>query len=83
MGMADLGRIAVIRKQRGQSVDQVKAFVGTGQKKHSAIGTDRDAVERGGDSLLADVWQKERKQGNVLGGAHGRFCPGLESGIDN
>src|SRR6185312_1054799 len=81
--MADLGRFAVIREQFGQSVDQAKAFVGAGQKKHSAIGTDRAAVKRGGDLLLADVWQRERKQGIVVGGGHGRFCPGLTRGLSN
>jgi len=37
-------------------VDQAKASVGTGQKKHTAIGTDRAAIERGGDLLAANVW---------------------------
>src|SRR5580765_2579712 len=35
----------------------------------------------GGGLLLAYVGQRERKQGIVVGGGHGRFCPELESGV--
>jgi len=70
-GMPDLGRIASIRKQRGQRVDHAKALVRTGKKKHSAIGTDwaakrtnaatsgqraRAAIECGRDLFAANVW---------------------------
>jgi hypothetical protein len=54
--LTHLGRIAVIREPRGQRVDQAKALVGTGQKKHTTIGTYRAAIERGGDFLTANVW---------------------------
>src|ERR1700676_839908 len=78
---ADLGRIAVIREQSRQRVDQAETPVRTGQQKHPAIGTDRAAVKCGGDLLLADIWQRERKQGIVIGGGHGKFCPELENGV--
>jgi hypothetical protein len=47
------------------------------------IRTDQAAVERGGDLLLANTWQREWQTGIVVGGGHGRFCPDIESGVDN
>lgn len=80
--MGDLHRIARIREQPGQSVDQAKTLVGGGQKEHAAVRTDLSAVECGGNFLLTDVWQRERQKSIVINGGHGRFCPGLESGVD-
>src|SRR5882672_3190251 len=79
--MGDLGRVARVGDQPGQRVDQAKTLVGGSQKENAAVGTDLSAIEGGGDLLLADVWQRERKQGIVVDGGHGRFCPGLESGV--
>ena len=73
----------MVRDDRGQCVDQAKPLVGTGQKQDAAIGTDQAAVERGGDLLLADTWQRERQKSIVVGGGHGKFCPRFESGVDN
>ena len=81
--MADLGWVAVIREQFSHRVDQAKALVGARQQKHAAIGTDRAAIERGGDFLATNVWQRERKQRIVGGGGHGGVCPGLRDGVDN
>ena len=81
-GMGDLRRIAIVGDQCRQRVDQAKALVGARQQKNPSVGTDLAAIESSGDLLLADVWQKERKQGIVIGGGHGRFCPGFESGVD-
>ena len=82
-GMADLSGIAIIREQSGQGVDQAKAPVGGGEQEHTAVRTDRATIERGGDFLLADVWQRERKQGIVISGGHGGFCPAFEDGVSN
>ena len=81
--MGDLGRIASVGDQSGQRVDQAKTLVGGGQQENAAVGTDLSPIERGGDLLLADVWQRERKQGIVVGGGHGSFCPGLRGGVSN
>src|ERR1017187_9618635 len=74
--MGDLGWIASVRDQPRQRVDQAKTLVGGGQKENAAVGTDLSPIERGGNLLLAYVWQGERKQRIVFSGGHGRFCPG-------
>ena len=81
-GMGDLGWVPVIRDQRRKRVDQTKTLVGAGHQQNTTIGTDRATIERGGDLLLADIWQREWEQGIISDGGHGRFCPGLESGVD-
>ena len=48
----------------------------------TTVGTDPAAVECGGD-LLADAWQREWQKRIIVGGGHGRFCPDIESGVDN
>jgi len=80
-GVGDLCRIAVIGNDRGKCVDQAKPPVGTGQQQNAAVRTDQAAIERGSDFLLADTWQREWEKGIVGGGGHGRFCPGVESGV--
>ncbi len=80
-GVGDPQWIAVIGDDRGQRVDQAKPFVDTGQQNHTAVGTDPAAIERGRNFFLADTWQRKRKEGVVIGGGHGRFCPGVESGV--
>src|ERR1019366_5105954 len=79
--MGDLSRVAVIGNQPGQGVDQAKTLIGGSQKEHTAVRTDLSSIEGRSDLLLADVWQRERQQCTVVGGGHGRFCPGLESGV--
>jgi hypothetical protein len=71
----------MVRDERGQRIDQAEPPVGTGQQQNTAVGTDPPAIERGGDFLLADTWQRKRKQSIVGSGGHGRFCPGVESGV--
>jgi hypothetical protein len=80
-GVSDQRRVAMVGDDRGQRVDQAQPAVGTGQEQNAAVGADLAAVERGGDFLLADTWQREWEQGIVGGGGHGRFCPGIESGV--
>ena len=65
--MGDLRRVAMVGDKCGQRIDQAKPPVGTGQQQNAAIGTDPPAVERGGDLLLADTWQRERQKG-IVGG---------------
>jgi hypothetical protein len=79
--MRDQSRIAVIGHESGQDIDQSKLPVDAGQKQHAAVRTDQAAVERGRDPFLADTWQAEGKKCIVVLGGHGRFCPGLESGV--
>jgi hypothetical protein len=52
----------MVGHDRGQRIDQAETAVGTGQQQNAAGGTDLPAIERGGDFLLADTWQKERKR---------------------
>src|ERR1700738_2471953 len=80
--MSDQGGIAIVGDQHGQRIDQAKTLIGRGQQENAAVGTDLAAIKRRGDFLLAEVWQREWQQCIVIGGGHGRFCPGLESGVD-
>ena len=43
--MGDQGRIAVVRDERGQGIDQAKAFVRTGQQQDAAVGTDLTGIK--------------------------------------
>jgi hypothetical protein len=79
--VGNLRRVAVVGDDRGQGVDQAKPFVGTGQQHNAAVGTDVPAIKRSGDSLLTDTWQREWQKGIVGNGRHGRFRPGVESGV--
>ena len=71
----------MVGDDRGQGVDQVKPAVGTGQQQNAAVGADWSAIERGGDFPLANTWQREREKSIIGAGEHGRFCPGIESGV--
>jgi len=78
--VGNLYRFPAVGKQRRQPVDQAQALVGAGQQEDAAIRTDRAASNAAVTLLLADTWQSERQQ-LIVGGGHGRFCPGLESGV--
>src|SRR5271166_2719839 len=79
--MRDLGGVTVVGDDRGQPVDQAKLLVGTGQQQNATVGTDHAAIECRGDLLAAYAWQGERQKGFVVVSGHGRFCPGVESGV--
>ena len=78
--MDDLRGVPSVWKQPRQPLDQAQALVGTHQQQDAAVRTDRATVECRGDLLLAQDWQGEREK-RIVGGGHGRFCPGLESGV--
>jgi hypothetical protein len=86
--VGDQGLVAMVGDDRGQHVDQAKPLIGTGQQQNAAVGTDPSAVEGSGDFLPADTWQREREE-RIVGDdrrlstrrRHGRFCPGVRSGI--
>jgi len=74
-------QVAVVRDQRGQRIDQAKAFVGTRQQQDAAIGTDLAGIEGGGDLLLANTLKGKGQKRIVVVRGHGGFCPGVESGV--
>ena len=74
-------KVAMVGNERGQCIDQAKPPVGSGQQQNAAVGTDPAAVERGGELLLANAWQREWQQGIVSSGGNGSFCPGAGVGV--
>jgi hypothetical protein len=80
--VGDKGRVAVVRDQRGQRIDQAEVFVGTGQQQDAAVGADLAGIKGRGDLFLAETWQGEGQKRIVVVGGHGRFRPGMESGVD-
>jgi hypothetical protein len=79
--VGDLVRITVVGNDRRKCIDQAGLFVGTGQQKHAAVGTDPASVESRRNLPLADTWQREWQECIVVVGGHGRFCPGIENGL--
>jgi hypothetical protein len=67
--VGDLGLNAMVGVDRGRRVDQARPAVGTAQQQSAAAGTDPPAVERGGDFLPADTWQRASEKGIGGGGA--------------
>jgi hypothetical protein len=81
--MGDQVGVAMVGNEGGKGVDQAKALVGARQQQDAAVGTDLAGIEGGRDFLLADTWQRKREKGIIGVGGHGRFCPGVESGVSN
>ena len=65
----------------GQRIDQVEAAISPRQQQNAAIRTEAATVEGRCNFFQADAWQGEWQKGIVGIGGHGRFCPGVESGV--
>jgi hypothetical protein len=79
--VGDLVRITVVGDDRRKRIDQADLLVGASQQQHTAVRTDPASVESSRNLPLADTWQREWQKRIVVGGGHGRFCPGVESGV--
>jgi hypothetical protein len=79
--VGDLVRITVVGDDRRKRIDQANLLVGACHQQHAAVGTDPASVESSRNLPLADTWQREWQKRIVVVGGHGRFCPGVESGV--
>jgi len=59
----DQVRIARVRDQCGQLVDDAQAPLGGGEKHHATIGGQTPAIEGGDNFLALDGWESERQEG--------------------
>jgi hypothetical protein len=73
--LRDPCRVARVRDQPGQGLDQAKPLVSGGQQKHPTVRTEPTAVKRGSDLLAANGWQGEPSQHIVEHGGPGNSCP--------
>ena len=64
-------RVAPIGDLRSKSVGDPKAPLSQRQQHHAAVGTDPATVERGGDLLALNGWQRKRQQAIVSHGGCG------------
>ena len=65
-------RVAPIGDLRSKLVGDPHAPLRQGQQHHAAVRSDAPAIERGGDLLAVDRWQRERQQAIVDHGGCGR-----------
>ena len=81
-GVNDARRIAAIGNVRGEPIDNSKASLGLSQEKHTGIGGDRAAVERGGDFLGRMAGnESESGAGSVM--AAGQFLSGEKGRVNS